>query len=138
MNKTKTLWADPAKKFKPRNKQAALICAKPKGIHMPPPEPTLNVIDQRKLEAKRIQERAAKAAAEIEAAKLAEKEAAKAAAKKQQEEKRNRAKSIKPDQFKNMWMAKSLKRQARSAGKPKPSTADIRDTRKNLYTSGSL
>lgn len=31
-----TIWKDPQKKFKPRNKQAALICIKAKPIFLPP------------------------------------------------------------------------------------------------------
>lgn len=34
----KTLWQDPEKRFKPRNKQAALICIKAKPIFQPPEE----------------------------------------------------------------------------------------------------
>jgi hypothetical protein len=39
MKQHPTLWTHRESKFKPRNKQAALICIKAKEIHMPPPEP---------------------------------------------------------------------------------------------------
>lgn len=38
---TKTLWIDEGKKFKPRNKQAALIMMPAKGFHMPPATPRM-------------------------------------------------------------------------------------------------
>lgn len=39
--KAKTLWTDEEKKFKPRNKQAALIMMPAKGFHMPPETPRM-------------------------------------------------------------------------------------------------
>lgn len=39
MKQPRTLWTNRESKFKPRNKQAALICIKAKEIHLPPPEP---------------------------------------------------------------------------------------------------
>ena len=39
--KTKTLWTNEERKFKPRNKQAALICIPAKGFHIAPIEPQI-------------------------------------------------------------------------------------------------
>ena len=38
--RTKTLWTDREKKFKPVNMQAVKVMFPAKGIHLPPPEPT--------------------------------------------------------------------------------------------------
>lgn len=49
----RTLWHDPVKKFRPRNKQAAMICLPAKGLHVPPdsiPRPVFGMTIAQRIE----------------------------------------------------------------------------------------
>lgn len=105
MNKDETLWKDPAKKWKPRNKEAALICRKAKEIFLPPEEVvyTPNAVEQRALELKKAQERAIQIKAEA-----AEREKAKLEREKASREQAAAEKKSRPP--KNMWLQRWLNR----------------------------
>lgn len=120
-----TLWKHEEKKWKPRNKQAALITrrASPLQLHVPPPEPAKReptlaerLSAESKIRLARI------AAIEQEAKELRERRATERAAK---------AKPPKPKVWKNMWAAKHAKRMAKSLGLPKPTAEQLRAIRKS-------
>lgn len=128
--KDKTLWTDREAKWKPRNFQAAHIMFPAKGLHLPPPEPTINVYEQRQAEAEERKRRAA-----IAAKNLAEHQAKTAALQKADREKqRAMKKQRKPN---HTWLARHLKAKAKLHGKPPPTKEEIKEAQK-AYAEGRL
>lgn len=119
-----TLWEHKEKKWKPRNKQAALITrrASPLLLHVPPPEPAKRepTLAERLAAESKIR-RARIVALEQEAKERRERRAAERAA---------NAKPPKPKVWKNMWAVKAAKRMAKSRGLPPPTQAQLREIRK--------
>lgn len=123
----KTLWRDPVKKFRPRNKQAALIIRKANPIHMPPeviPPPVYaqSLKDELEKEAKARKAQAAIDLAEWKAD-IAAGEAKNKAIQEQQRIDRAR-RPIKLNLIKNR-MVKQLNENHRRLGLPAPTNAQI-------------
>lgn len=132
--KDKTLWTHKESKWKPRNMQAVRVTFPAKGLHLPPPEPTINVLEQRKAEAEQRRIRAEKAAAEL-AAHRKEQEARQ---KRERDEQRAAAKEKRRNlQPRNLWLSRFLKQKAKREGKPTPTNDELKAARK-AYADGRL
>lgn len=116
--KDQTLWTDPEKKFKPINKQAALIARKANPWHLPPEETPKPVIVKRKTPAEIIAEYEAKAK---EAHRIAEEHRLAKAAKRAAKPKAT------PEMrtLTNRWLARQMRREAKRNGLPKPTKGQI-------------
>lgn len=120
----KTLWHHEEKKWKPRNKQAALITrrANPLLLHTPPPEPPTIAPTHEERIAQESQERRLKIEAlELESKLLRERRAA---------ERASKTRPPKPKVWKNMWAAKAAKKMAKLRGLPAPTSEQLRVIRK--------
>jgi len=114
-----TLWKHSEKKWKPRNKQAAMIVRKATGYSVPPREPP-------KLAPTLAQRLAAESKIRVERIARLEQEL------KERKERRAASKlKIMPKTkvWRNMWLAKHLRRMAKSRGLPTPSKEVIRAAR---------
>lgn len=132
--KDKTLWTNKEAKWKPRNMQAVRMTFPAKGLHLPPPEPTINVLEQRKAEAEHRRIKAEKAAADL-AAHRKEQEAKQ---KRERDEQRAAAKekrrNLKP---RNLWLSRLLKQKAKREGKPAPTNEELKAAQQ-AYVEGRL
>ena len=128
--KDRTLWTHKEAKWKPRNFQAAHVMFPAKGLHLPPPEPTINVFEQRRAAA---EERKRKA--EIAAKNIADHQADILLRQKQdRENQRQRKKHKKPN---HTWLARHLRRAAKLQGKPAPTNEALKAARQ-AYAEGRL
>lgn len=124
-----TLWKNPEKKFKPRNKQAALICIKAKPFFQPPVEEPKPVMaetfqDRLKREEKERQARIAVIRAEQ-------------AERKRKKEKRLKNKVRKPPKMKNLWFVRLQRKLAKQRGEPPPHPTELSKLRKKLPGTGT-
>lgn len=134
MKKAKTLWSNRESKWKPRNFQAAKATFAAKGLHLPPPEPPVNVLEQRRLEAEERKKRAEQAQKDLEAHAAAEEEKKRILKEKNKEAKIIKAKEAKPSA---KWLAKYFRNMAKTRGGV-PLSKEEQAKLKEAYLQGRL
>lgn len=118
-------------KRKPCNMQAVRVLFRSADIHKAPPEPTPNVMEERKAAQIRLRKRAD----ELELQKKAHAEWVEMRKREGIAKERARAEAQKDG--KHIWIAKFMKRKAKRQGKPAPTTAEIQQAQKD-YAAGKI
>lgn len=123
MKQHPTLWTNRESKFKPRNKQAALICIKAKEIHLPPPDP-VEYTPRRPSKEEILKEIEVKLA-ELNKAKLAEIERQEELKRQDREKAKLEKKKRSQQEPKQTWLKKWLAKAEKRKGSLSPSAEAI-------------
>lgn len=126
----RTLWSDKQSKWKPRNFQAVRVTFPAKGLHCPPPEPTLNVFEQQRREAEERRRKAEESERMLNEHRNEQLRLQKEYRERQREKRKRREPNL-------TWLARHMRQSAKLKGIAPPTNAQINEAKK-AYREGKL
>lgn len=130
----RTLWKNRESKWKPRNFQAARAMFPAKGLHLPPPPPTINMLEQREKEKAERKKRAEEAEKGIQLHKQQLEEQRRF--QKQESLRVWQERQTRPPCYK--WIGRYMRDLAKKMRRPPPTPQQVEEARKRYAETGRM